>query len=175
MGYEMSIPAYLEFLPAPLRERLWTCAEPVPAVPDLRVAPGLRSEFPHLLTDEALGLVVEVYQATATFWRPELIKQPPDMAALLPMWIASGLIGAFLSAAVYDWLRPALAGAGWQRGLKFGVIAFIFHLVATLGFQGVFNLPAQIWVWWCVEAVAYLLVGGIALGWVTQKLSPDKT
>jgi len=121
------------------------------------------------------GVLVEAYQATATFWRPELMKQPPDMAALLPMWITTGLIGAFLSAAVYDWIRPALAGAGWQRGLKFGVIAVIFHLVATLGFQGVFNLPMQIWVWWCVEAVAYLLIGGVVLGWVVQKLSPAKS
>jgi hypothetical protein len=72
------------------------------------------------------------------------VKKPPDMAALLPMWITTGLIGAFLSAAVYDWIRPALAGEGWVRGLKFGVIAYIFSLVAILGFQGVFNLPVKI-------------------------------
>lgn len=120
------------------------------------------------------GILVEAYQATATFWRPELMKQPPDMAALLPMWIATGLFGAFLSAAVYDWVRPALAGAGWQRGLKFGVIAFIFQLVAILGMQGVFNLPIKIWMWWSIEAAAYLLVGGVALGWIVQKLSPAK-
>ena len=118
------------------------------------------------------GVLVEAYQATATFWRPELMKKPPDMAALLPMWITAGLIGAFLSAAIYMWIRPALSGTGWQRGVKFGVIAFIFQLVVTLGFQGVFNLPMQIWVWWCVEAAAYLLIGGAALGWVAQKLAP---
>jgi hypothetical protein len=100
------------------------------------------------------------------------MKKPPDMAALLPMWITTGLIGAFLSTAIYMWIRPALAGTGWQRGVKFGVIAFIFQLVVTLGFQGVFNLPMQIWAWWCVEAAAYLLIGGAALGWVAQKLAP---
>jgi len=118
------------------------------------------------------GILVEAYQATAAFWRPELMKQPPDMAALLPLWITTGLISAFFSAAVYMWVRPALSGAGWQRGLKFGVIAIIFNAAAMLSFYGVFNLPAQIWSWWCVEAVAYLLVGGAALGWIAQKLTP---
>jgi len=120
------------------------------------------------------GILVESYEATSSFWRPELTQKPPDMAALLPMWITTGLIGAFLSATVYDWIRPALAGSGWQRGLKFGVIAFVFHVVATLGMQGVFNLPVKIWMWWSLEAAAYLLVGGIALGWVAQKLSPAR-
>ena len=50
----MTIPSYLEFLPAPLRARIDASAEPVPAVPGLRVARGLRAAFPHLLTDEAL-------------------------------------------------------------------------------------------------------------------------
>jgi hypothetical protein len=121
------------------------------------------------------GVLVEAYQATASFWRPELMKKPPDMAALLPMWITTGLIGAFLSAAIYGWIRPALTGAGWLRGLKFGVIACIFSVVGVLGFQGVFNLPVRIWLWWSVEAAAYLLVGGVALGWVAQKLSPARS
>ena len=42
------------------------------------------------------------------------------MAALLPMWITTGLIGAFLSAAVYMWIRSALAGAGLPGGRIFG-------------------------------------------------------
>ena len=121
------------------------------------------------------GILAEVYQATATFWRPELMQDPPDMAALMPLWITTGLIGAFLSAAVYMWIRPALSGAGWQRGVKFGVIAVIFHVAALMSLHGVFNLPAQIWVWWSVEGVAYLVVGGAALGWVAQKLAPAST
>jgi malate synthase len=60
----MDIPAYQKFLPTPLLERLWEDAEEVAAVPGLRVASGLRTEFPELETDEALALVVEVYQAT---------------------------------------------------------------------------------------------------------------
>ena len=70
---------------------------------------------------------------------------------------------------------PHSPGPAGSVELKFGVIALIFHLVATLGFQGVFNLPMQVWVWWCVEAVAYLLIGGAVLGWVAQKLSPAKS
>lgn len=118
------------------------------------------------------GILADAYQATAAFWRPELMQEPPDMAALLPLWITTGLIGSFLSTAVYLWVRPALAGAGWQRGLKFGLIAVVFQLTALMGYYGVFNLPAKIFTWWGVESVAYLLVGGAALGWVAQKLEP---
>ncbi|MCX5746187.1 MAG: hypothetical protein NT062_27230 [Proteobacteria bacterium] len=60
----MHVATYLDFIPRPLCDALWTAAEPVPAVPGLRVAPGLRAEFGHLLTDDALALVVEVYRAT---------------------------------------------------------------------------------------------------------------
>ncbi|MBM4373781.1 MAG: hypothetical protein FJ095_01760 [Deltaproteobacteria bacterium] len=59
----MPIPTYLEFLPAPLSAELARLADPVDAVPGLRVAAGLRAEFAHLLTDEALALVVEVWRA----------------------------------------------------------------------------------------------------------------
>jgi hypothetical protein len=59
--------------------------------------------------------------------------------------------------------------------LKFGVIAYIFSVVGVLGFQGVFNLPVKIWLWWSLEAAAYLLVGGMVLGWIAQKLSPART
>ena len=30
------------------------------------------------------GILTELYQANASFWRPELNQQPPDMAALMP-------------------------------------------------------------------------------------------
>lgn len=118
------------------------------------------------------GVLAETYRATASFWRPELNQDPPDMAALMPMWITIGLIGTFLAAGVYSVIRSSLTGAGWQRGLKFGVIAVIFALINMLGYWGVFNLPNQIWQWWFVEGVVMQLVGGIVLGIVAQKLAP---
>jgi hypothetical protein len=33
------------------------------------------------------GILTEMYQAHASFWRPELNQQPPDMAALMPRWM----------------------------------------------------------------------------------------
>jgi hypothetical protein len=118
------------------------------------------------------GVLKETYQATASFWRPELMEEPPNMAALLPRWITAGLIGSFLTALVYGWVRPALTGAGWMRGIKFGVIVFILFLVATLGWSGVFNLPDKVWGWWTLESIIYLLAGGAALGWAAEKLAP---
>jgi hypothetical protein len=117
-------------------------------------------------------LLDETYQLTTEFWRPELRQDPPDMAALMPMWVACGLIGSFVAAFIYGWVRPALAGSGVQRGLKFGLIAFLFHGIYILNWQGVFNLPEKIWIYWWLESFVYLLAGSAALGWVAQKIAP---
>jgi len=118
------------------------------------------------------GVLVEAYQANAAFWRPELNQDPPDMAALMPRWIATGLIGAFILAGIFDNIRGGLAGSTLVRGLKYGVILFLINLCITAGWSGVFNLPETIWVWWNAEALLYYLVGGAVLGWVTGKLAP---
>jgi malate synthase len=78
----MPIPSYLAFLPSPLRDRLAADAEPVAAVPGLRIAAGLRREFLHLLTDEALALVVEVYRGTESRLAAVLAQRTLDRAFL---------------------------------------------------------------------------------------------
>lgn len=118
------------------------------------------------------GVLAETYQANASFWRPELTQQPPDMAALMPRWIATGLIGAFILAGIFDNIRGGLEGAVVLRGVKYGVILFLVSLCITAGWSGVFNLPDTIWLWWSAEALAYYVVGGAVLGWVTGKLAP---
>jgi hypothetical protein len=118
------------------------------------------------------GVLAETYRATASFWRPELNQDPPDMMALMPMWITNGLIGAFVVAGVYSVVRSSLKGAAWQRGLKFGVIVALFNLVNILGFWGVFSLPGNVWQWWFVEGTILNLAGGIVLGLVAQKVAP---
>src|SRR4030067_2510370 len=72
------------------------------------------------------GVLHAYYLETAQFWRPELNQVPRDMAALLPRWIATGLIASFLSVFVYGWGRPALSGGGWVQGPKFRVGAVVF-------------------------------------------------
>jgi hypothetical protein len=119
------------------------------------------------------GVLVEAYQANAAFWRPELNQDPPDMAALMPRWIATGLIGAFILAGIFDNIRGGLAGSMLVRGLKYGVILFLINLCISAGWSGVFNLPEEIWVWWNAEALLYYVVGGAVLGWVTGKLAPQ--
>lgn len=118
------------------------------------------------------GILAETYRATSAFWRPELNAVPPDMMALMPMWIANGLISAIIVAGVYSVVRSSLTGAAWQRGLKYGVVVALFWLVNALGYYGVFNLPANVWQWWGVEGVILNVVGGIVLGIVAQKLAP---
>jgi hypothetical protein len=118
------------------------------------------------------GVLVDDYIATASFWRPELNQQPPDMAALMPRWITTGLIGAFIAAGVYSIVRSSLSGAGWMRGLKFGAMLSVLSLSFMGAYSGVFNLPDTIWVWWAVGTVVAYLIGGIALGFVAEKLVP---
>ena len=119
------------------------------------------------------GVLAEPYQATAAFWRPELMQDPPDMAALMPRWITTGLIGAFILAAIFDNIRGGLNGSTALRGLKYGVILFLVNTVISAAWSGVFNLPDLIWMWWTAESLLYYLVGGYVLGWVTGKLAPD--
>ena len=114
----------------------------------------------------------DAYNATLDFWRPELRQDPPDMAALMPMWITVGLITSFVLAGIYGVFRNALEGPAWKRGLKFGVAAWLFSVILMAGWSGVFNLPYIIWGWWAVDALIYTLVGAIVLGLVAEKLAP---
>ena len=118
------------------------------------------------------GVLAEVYKATAAFWRPELTQSPPDMAALLPLWITTGLIVAFILTAIFDNIRSALEGSGVVKGIKFGFIAFLFSATMAASYSGIFNLPKEIWLWWNVEGLVMYLLGGAVLGLVTAKLSP---
>ena len=119
------------------------------------------------------NLLMELYQANAAFWRPELNQNPPDMSSLMPLWVTTGLIGAFILTGIYDNIRSALNGSGAAKGLKFGFIAFLFTLVLTAGWSGIFNLPYEIWIWWNVEGLVMYLIAGAVLGLVTAKLSPE--
>jgi hypothetical protein len=118
------------------------------------------------------GVLYETYQATASFWRPELNADPPDMGALMPMWIATGLVSALISAGIYSVVRSSLSGAPLQRGLKFGVIAALFGIISAIGYRGIFNLPDVVWTWWIVDATLLHLAGGIVLGIVAHKVAP---
>jgi hypothetical protein len=119
------------------------------------------------------GILEELYIANASFWRPELNQDPPDMAALMPRWIAAGLITTFIMVAIYDNVRAALDGSSMVKGLKYGFILFLFSACFSAGWSGVFNLPEMIWVWWNIEALVIYLVGGAVLGLVAAKLSPE--
>lgn len=72
------------------------------------------------------GLLKATYQAHAHLWRPELNQVPPDMAALLPRWILTGLVAAFIQAGLYGVLESAFEGPGWKKGLKYGGVLCLF-------------------------------------------------
>lgn len=119
------------------------------------------------------GVLVELYEQTVSFWRPELVQEPPDMAALMPRWIAVGLLCSFVAAGIYAAIRHAFSGSGIVKGLKFGFMVWLLNACFMMGWSGIFNLPEAIWMWWALEAVLYYAVGGLVLGWVAEKLSPE--
>jgi hypothetical protein len=119
------------------------------------------------------GVLEPIYMATTEFWRPELVQEPPDMAALMPRWISVGLLTAFLHAGIYDNIRSAFDGAPMIKGLKFGLVVGLIYAATSAGWSGVFNLPDVVWLWWAAEGFVYFIVGGILLGWFAGKFGSD--
>ena len=62
MTESIDIPAYLDFLPAPLLAALTVDHEPVPGVPGLLVAKHLQRDFPHLESPAVLSTVCDIYR-----------------------------------------------------------------------------------------------------------------
>lgn len=120
------------------------------------------------------GVLGPLYREFASFWRPELNATPPDMAALMKLWVPVGILSSLLLAGVYSTIRSSFTGSGVARGLKFGVVGWIFGLVAALGYWGVFNLPNKIWAWWLIEGIWMHLIAGAVLGLVAERLSPAR-
>ena len=119
------------------------------------------------------GVLDAAYRATESFWRPELAQDPPDMAALMPRWIATGLIAAFILVGIYDNIRGALEGPGWLKGLKFGVVLSLIYATTAAGWSGVFSLPNSMWAWWAFDALLVYCFAATVLGWYVGKWGSD--
>lgn len=119
------------------------------------------------------GVLDPIYMSASEFWRPELNQDPPDMAALMPRWITTGLIGAFVGVFIFDNIRAALSGSPAIKGLKFGLLMSLFYASFNAGWSGIFNLPEAIWFWWVVDGFIIFMIGGLALGWVAPKIASD--
>ena len=115
------------------------------------------------------GVLEEIYDQTTQFWRPELNQEPPDMAAMMPRWISTGLLTAFILAGIYDNIRSGFDGGAVLKGVKYGVVLGLIYLCFSLGYSGVFNLPDALWGWWTLEGFLNFIVGGAVLGWFTGK------
>jgi malate synthase len=77
-SWRRSIYSRETFIPAPLLASLIEQGEPVKAIPGLRVASGLREEFPGIETEEALAFVCELYMAVAHRLEDLLARREKD-------------------------------------------------------------------------------------------------
>lgn len=121
------------------------------------------------------GVLVELYAANSSFWRPALNQQSPDIAALLPLWIGTGLLMSFVYAGIYSIVRGSLPACKLDvtRGMAFAAILILIQGVNMASWFGIFNLPADIWLWWFAEIFINTLIGCILMAVVAKKLVPD--
>ncbi len=115
------------------------------------------------------GVLDPIYRANEAFWVPALNQDPPDMAAMMPIWLRNSLVSSLVFAAIYGLVGSALGSPGWRRGLTFGLILAAIAASTYLNFSGLFNLPANMWLWWSIEAVVIFAIGGAAMGWVGKR------
>lgn len=111
----VDIPAYLPFLPAELLARLVADAEPVPEISGLRIAAGLRAEFPAIESVEALQVVVDVYRATRERLSELLDQRVTDRAFVdaETSACAEKNAGVGYTSAEYATVIGARDGRGW--------------------------------------------------------------
>ncbi len=119
------------------------------------------------------GALEPLYQGTTEFWRPELNQDPPDMAAVMPGWIAVGVLSTMVHAGIYDNIRSAFGGSNLVTGAKFGLVLALIYAMSGLGLSGIFGLPKAIWGWWMLEWFIVFPAGGLALGWFVGKFGSD--
>lgn len=115
------------------------------------------------------GILDAAYQESESFWRPELRQDPPDMAALMPLWLLNGFIFSLVVAGFYCCVRACFAGPEWKRGMMFCITLAFFTAAMMLAWSGLFNLPAKIWVWWAVDGFIAFIPSGLAMGWAVGK------
>jgi hypothetical protein len=119
------------------------------------------------------GILEPMYQATPAFWRPELQQEPMDMGALMPRWIAVGLITTFIFTAIYDNIREAFHGSGPIRGAKFGFVLALLYGSTMAGWSGIFNLPDLLWFWWALEGFYLYVTSAAVMGWFIGRFGKD--
>ena len=115
------------------------------------------------------GILDSVYGDHESFWRPELREDPPNTAALLPMWMFNAFIVSLIVAGLYCCFRACLKGPEWKRGMVFCICLSIFGCGMMLAWSGIFNLPAKIWLWWAIDGLVIYAIAGAVMGWAAGK------
>lgn len=116
------------------------------------------------------GFLEALYRANEAMWRPELNQKPPDLGALMPLWISVGLINSLIVAAVYNLFANAMRGGPIANGLRFGAGAGLIMIGLYASYFGIFALPATIWVTWAIEGLVIYSLGGITLAFIGRRL-----
>lgn len=117
------------------------------------------------------GALEATYKMYSAMWRPELNATPPDLMALMPLWLTTAAINSLIVAAVFGLIRPSLPGGVVAQGLRFGVTVGLIMIGLFGLYFGIFALPAKVWIFWGIEGLITYSVGGIALAAISRKLA----
>jgi len=112
-----------------------------------------------------------IYRANESFWVPELRQDPPDMAALMPKWLINSLISSLIVSGIYVCVHSSFSGAGWKKGLMWGLCLGFFAGAMVWSWGGLFDLPAKMWVWLVIDGLILYPIGGAAMGWATARFA----
>lgn len=116
------------------------------------------------------GALDATYKMNSAMWRPELNATPPDLMALMPLWLTTAAINSLIVAVVFDLIRPSLSGGAIAQGLRFGITVGLIMAGLFGLYFGIFALPAKVWVFWGVEGFLTYCIGGMALAAISNRL-----
>lgn len=100
----------------------------------------------------------------ANMWNPFLVSSAGLFSSLFFMELfAFNLIIGIAFAIVFFELRDILdLKTGFRKGLHFGVILFLVHVVpSAFGFLTFFNVPVVLAFWWGLQYLIISLLGGL--------------
>lgn len=119
---------------------------------------GLAASILFLVCDAALGTLAGL-MAEQFFHLP--MEQPPGIEDKIAAGLVFEFVNGFMLAIIFQIIRPALPGAGWRKGIGFGLIVWGLRVVmwAFSTYMMTDMAPAMILIYVGTGLVEVLILG----------------